>query len=351
MPIITVNGPIDKRDIGFTLPHEHLFLDISFIRQSNKSEKSIIELSDLHVLRRDFSALETNLKLNDEQLIKSELEIFRDSGGKTMIDQSSIGAGRKPELLKNISNSTGINIILSTGYYLKESLSNEIVNEDEKELINNMTSEIKNGIGKNKIFPGSIGEIGIGPVIGSWEKKLLRASVKVQKQTGLPLFIHIQAVPTLKTVSNELNGIEVLEFLEKENAVMDKVVICHVDAKLNEKYIKELLDRNVYVEFDHFGKEYYFLEKDFLMSRDIERVDIIKELISEGHANKILISQDVCMKTDLISYGGNGYSYIIERIIPIMRKRGIKQQDISIITEKNPSNLLEVKKDFMDFGS
>lgn len=30
MAIITVNGKINKKDLGITLPHEHLFVDIRF---------------------------------------------------------------------------------------------------------------------------------------------------------------------------------------------------------------------------------------------------------------------------------------------------------------------------------
>ena len=31
MPVITVNGIINGNELGVTLPHEHLFMDLSFV--------------------------------------------------------------------------------------------------------------------------------------------------------------------------------------------------------------------------------------------------------------------------------------------------------------------------------
>ena len=68
---MTVRGPIPAADLGLTLPHEHLFID----------------------LLREYRG---NGLLNDEALAIEEVGRFRDAGGGTIVDCTSEGLGRDP---------------------------------------------------------------------------------------------------------------------------------------------------------------------------------------------------------------------------------------------------------------
>ena len=353
MSVITVDGIIDKKELGITLPHEHLFIDsVPLTSSSNNTKKSRISnhkvsIENLGILRQNPFAIEDNLSLSDEDLAVKELLEFKKSGGSTIVDVTTIGGGRIPAAIKRVSKKTAIEIIMGCGYYLKEALPEPILKETESNLIKKMINEVYYGAGKTNIRAGVIGEIGIGPEIGDWEKKILRISSKVQIETGLAIYVHIQAVPAVPGFSGELKGIEVLKILEKEGANLDKVVICHVDAKIDLVYIKNIIKSGAYVEFDHFGEEFYIDASDFLMDRDIDRVTAIKELIDLGHTNKILISQDICLKIDLVSYGGWGYSHILKNIVPMMLKRGIGREDIDTIMINNPMKLLDIDEKYL----
>lgn len=351
MAIITVTGRINKKDLGITLPHEHLFVDIRFIYKSSndfykKQISSKITMENLHLLKYNPAFLRDNLIINEENVIKNELIKYRESGGKTIVEQSSIGAGRSPLRIKRISEETGVKIVIGTGYYVKQTLSKEAINKSEGDLTKDIVYEIQNGIQDTKIKPGIIGELGVSTIIEDWDRKLLRVAVNSQKETGLPISIHIQAVPTLKSFS-EPNGLEVLRILEKEGAQINKVAICHTDAQINLKYIKNITKSGAHAEFDHFGKDFYFKEADFLMDRDIDRVLALKELISSGYIRNILISQDVCMKTDLIKYGGFGFTHILRNIVPIMIAKGIKKDEIDILMMENPKEFLNIEEKFL----
>lgn len=347
MPIISVGGFISEDDLGITLPHEHLFVDLSFsLKESGMTCKRISEekvsLENLHLLKNNPGFLKDNLLLDDEGLIKEELMRFRLAGGKTIVDQSSVGAGRCPDVLARISEETGLNIVMGTGYYLRQSLPDCLTNASETELIESIVNEARFGIGSSQIRPGIIGEIGINPIIGEWDKKLLRVVSKAQRETGLPLSIHIQAVPTIPGFNPQLNGLDVLKILKKEGAFIDKVVICHADAKIDLEYIKEIIGFGAFVEFDHFGKEFYYREADFLMDRDMDRVLALRELIRMGFTNNLLISQDVCLKTDLVRYGGFGYAHILNDVVPVMLRKGITREEVDILMVENPKRLLNV---------
>jgi len=352
MSIITTNGKVEKNKLGITLPHEHLFCDLSFTfklpksKKEKKFAKEKLSIKNLHLVENNPGVIRDNLFLDNADMAKEEVFYFKLAGGNTIVEQSSIGAGRNVKFTHKIARSLGINIVVGTGYYLKESLPSEIVKLREKELFSKIMREAQNGIVEG-IKPGLIGELGLGPKIGEWEKKLLKAVAKVQKEKGLAISAHIQAVPMVSGFSGHQNGLEALDILEKEGADLEKVVICHTDAKINLKYIREIIKRGAYAEFDHFGKNFYFIEIDFQMDRDIDRVIAIKKLIDDGYINKILISQDICLKTDLLNYGGAGYSHILNNIVQIMLKKGINQEEINTIMIDNPAELLNIESKYL----
>ena len=138
------------------------------------------------------------------------------------------------------------------------------------------------------------------------------------------------------------NGVEVLQLLERLKVNLERVVICHVDAQSKPDYQREVLKTGAYLEFDHFGEEFYVETADFLMDRDYDRIDAMQTLIEEGYTDQLLMSQDVCLKTDLVSFGGWGYAHILRNIVPIMRTRGWESRTIEAIMVDNPKKLLNV---------
>lgn len=353
MAVMTVNGPIDSEALGITLPHEHLFVDLSFTyhepRDPALAWRSTKDVSpaDLHLLKYDQGAIRSNLILDDGDLAARELQRFKHAGGGTIVEQSSVGAGRREMEIQEISRKTGVHIVVAGGFYVRESLPASTVDADEEELARGMIEEMQAGIGRSGIRPGIIGEIGISAQIGEWDRKVLGAAARAQRETGRAISVHIQAVPTLKEFSGELNGIEALRILERAKADLSRVIVCHTDAKTDPSYLKRIMALGSYAELDHLGKDFYFSESDFLMDRDMDRVLAIRQLIEEGGADRILISQDVCLRTDLVAYGGFGYAHILEHIVPLMRRKGIGPDAIHTIMVENPKRLLDVDDSFI----
>jgi len=353
MPVLTVNGIISKENLGITLPHEHILLDISFAikEPEGEKEKSLyqekVRPENIFLLKNSPGLFKDNYMLDNEELAVKELLKFAEAGGASLVDQTSIGAGSKRIRIGEIAKRTGLNIILGTGFYIKESLPTEIVNLQEKELIKIMIREITEGVDNSSLRTGIIGELGIGPKIDSWENKLLKSAAKVQKETGLAISLHIQAVPTIADFNGGLNGVEAVKILMNSGADIGKTVVCHADAKTDVKYIRSIIKEGAYVEFDHLGKDFYFADSDFLMDRDFDRIMILKELINDGLTDRILISQDVCLKTDLTAYGGLGYAHILRDLIAMMKNKEISQEAINEITITNPATLLDIKDKFL----
>ena len=345
---MTVNGEIDSDALGVTLPHEHLFVDLRFAckEPSDPVEKSLfhsdVGISNIGLLRRNPYLVGDNSLLDDIDLITEEVLEFKKAGGRSIVEVSSIGVGRSPVSIRSVSALTGINIILGCAYYTKYSLPNEIINTSESELISGLIHEIQFGIDATGIRPGVIGEVGITPNIEAWDEKTLRIAAEAHRESGLPIYIHIQAVPLVPGFTGRPNGIEVLRILEKLKVDLRRVVICHCDARSNPEYQLDVVKMGAFVEFDHFGEEFYVDTADYLLDRDYDRVDAMQNLIEAGFTDQLLMSQDVCLKTDLVSFGGWGYAHILRNMVPYMMQRGWSSDTIHKIMVENPRRLLNV---------
>jgi phosphotriesterase-related protein len=71
-------------------------------------------------------------------------------------------------------------------------------------------------------------------------------------------------------------------------------------------------------------------------------VELVCELLSRGHADRILLSQDVCNDSQLVRFGGNGYAYLAEAFLPGLQAAGVSDSEIETMTVRNPRRLLTI---------
>ena len=59
--VMTVTGPISSKDLGISLPHEHLFIDLRFVHPERDWTTEKVSINNLHKLRIDYTCLSDNL--------------------------------------------------------------------------------------------------------------------------------------------------------------------------------------------------------------------------------------------------------------------------------------------------
>lgn len=348
MPVMTVSGPVPKEALGVTLPHEHFFLDLRWACTSTMeaTRRAVLEepirMHHLGILKRDPMGMKDNLFFSDPQLMAAEALEFKKAGGKTIVEQSSVGTGRSPLAIRGLANQTGLQVVMGCGFYLKGSLPAALTDESEAKLVHMVLEEIRGGAGDTGVRPGIIGEIGVRPDIEEWERKSLRVAAQAHRESGLPISVHVQAVPTIPGFTDDPNGLEVLDLLEKHGVPPEKVIIAHTDARIHLDYMKAIMDRGAYAEFDHHGKEFYIDSGGFRMASDQERVEALAELVGKGYEKRLLISQDICLKMELVAYGGWGYAHILKHVVPMLIRAGLRRETIRTLMVDNPADLLDV---------
>ena len=345
MSVMTVQGPIAASTLGITLPHEHLFIDSrSQYTEPLDPDKSRLgreqlSLANAGLLRRNPYALRDNLLLNDPNLAITELEAFKNLGGKTIVECTSLGLARDALGLKMLARNSGVKIIAGCGYYTRDTHTRELADRSIEELAQRMLTDLTQGMENTTIRAGVIGEIGTSWPIHPDELKCLRAAASVQRQTRVALYVH--CAPWGK------GGVQAAQLLLKEGVPAIKIVICHSDVDLDHAYIQQLLTLGVYVEFDNFGKEYYIdlPDRSFaggIFARDPDRVRVLKQLILAGYIRQLLITNDICLKSLLHAYGGWGYDHILAHIVPMLREVHISDESINALLIGNPARLLDV---------
>lgn len=79
----------------------------------------------------------------------------------------------------------------------------------------------------------------------------------------------------------------------------------------------------------------------FLSDYDQDRrVDFIRNLISRGHADRILISHDICLRTALSATGGPGFIHILDNFVQRLREAQVAEEHIHQITVENVARAL-----------
>ena len=105
----TVLGPVRPEALGPTLTHEHLLIDFLCMFDPPDDPDGRLKafqpltLENLGWIRYDPFRNRDNLLRLDEESAISEIALFQQAGGGTIVDVTTIGIGRSPEALVRIA--------------------------------------------------------------------------------------------------------------------------------------------------------------------------------------------------------------------------------------------------------
>ena len=308
--VMTVRGPIDPHELGFTLPHEHTQIHLWQIPS-----------------RWDYWEL-----TRDEPVILEELRLFREAGGTALADLTLPGTGRDPIWLRGLSEKSGLHVVMGAGWYRTAYYPPEelIDRRSVDSLAEQLVAEVTSGVGETGIHPGIFGEIGTDkPWVTPSEERVFRAVARASRRTGLAISTH--------AVMSDVGAAQ-LTILEEEGADPGRVVIGHADSYPVLDHYLSLINRGASIEFDFLGMSFTPTE----VHGEGRIVDLLLELLHRGHGDRVLLSQDVCHNSQLRHYEGNGYTYLQTTFLPRLRERGVSQAEIDRLTIENPRRVLSI---------
>lgn len=260
----TVTGAIAPEQLGKTLIHEHFIFGYPGFQGD----------STLGPFKR-------------EEAIAAGVAAARkmmDHGVKTVVDPTPNECGRNPEVLKEISEESGLQIICATGYYYEGEGATPYfkfrasLGSAESEISEMFLTEITEGIGGSGIKPGIIKLASSKDQITDYEKMFFRAAASAQKETGITLLTHTQ---------EGTMGPEQAELLIELGADPAGIVIGHMCGNTDPAYHKQTLEKGVNIAFDRFG-----LQGMVGAPFDPDRIKTLLTLLNEGFEDQIMLSHD-----------------------------------------------------------
>ena len=286
---------IELKD-GYTLMHEHLTINLM---------PGDLGEADFDILCRELTELYT-------------------FGVRNFIDLTNQGMGRKPDVLRALTSATGINIIPSTGYYLEAYMPPDVRTRPAEELAAETVRELTCGIDQEGYTAGVIGEIGwSAPEAGELECKVWEAMSIAAVKTGAVISTHPSIGP---------EQLPQAEYLIRRGIKPEKIVIGHSEFYPDEDALLALLELGVNIGIDMIGQNG--------KARDEYRADMVVMLRDRGFLSQVTLSMDLCSRQELRQYGGNGYAHLFKTFLPLLRDRGITEDEIDLMLGRNPMRIL-----------
>jgi predicted metal-dependent phosphotriesterase family hydrolase len=302
--IRTVCGDIDPAQLGACYPHEH-----------------VLCVPPPDVTDRD-------LEMDSELVAVQELTWFKQAGGRALVDMTPADYGRNAPGMKRVSAATGIHLIATTGLH-KEKFSGRIVKDKSiDELAVRFARDVTEGVDGTDIKAGVIKAASSLNAITAKEKKVFRAAARAHHATGAVISTHTE-VGTM--------GLEQIQLLISEGVEPERIIIGHVDRKLEWDYHLALWKMGVTLSYDQISKEKY--------EPDSKRVEFIVRAVKEGFGKQIVLGGDLARKSYWPSYGtggGPGLTYILWRFIPWLRSEGLSEEAIQDLLVHNPARALMI---------
>ena len=305
--LMTVNGPLDSRQSGFILAHEHILVDFSGAENYNPAgwdPKKVV------------------------QAVIPHLKELKEKGCDTLIDFTPEYLGRDPLLLNTLSKLSGLNILTNTGYYgavNNKFLPPYVLNATAEELSKEWIEEFSHGIANTGIKPGFI-KISVDPdSLSQMHQKLVKAACLTHLKTGLVVASHTgPAVPAFQQ----------LEVLSEFGVHPSAFIWVHAQNETNKSNYLKAAELGAWVSLDGIQENN--------CQQYLPWIEMMKK---GGYFNRLLISQDAGWYEPGKAWSGPGrkYTAIFNHLIPLLRNNGFTDDAINQLFIVNPSKAFAIK--------
>ena len=336
----TVLGTVRPEELGMTLMHEHVFLDIRRPAHTpnprpgewDEAAQDPLTLDNLAAVRRGRPNAENDL-LGDFATMLDEVGDFARQGGGTIVEVTTRGIGRDARSLAALSRSSGLHVVMGGGWYQKDLHPVDFAELSLEELTLRIVTDLVGGVDGTGIRSGIIGEVGAeGAPIDPQEMRSVRAAGRASALTGAPISLHMGGFGEEK--------LRVLDAIEAEGADPRSVVFSHAGTLGDEPELaRRLLSRGVTVEADFLGTTgspwgtlFPFTDRGVARS--------FAALAADGWASQLVLGGDVCQRIQLRRYGGHGYGYIVEHFLPALAEFGVTTGQLLQMMVENPARVL-----------
>ncbi|MGH3144378.1 MAG: phosphotriesterase family protein [Rubrobacter sp.] len=293
--LTTTLGPKSKDELGVILPHEHVFVDLR-----TPGTPGYAEADPEDVVR----------------LMVPEIERARKAGVAAIVEPSTVGVGRRADILKLVSETADFPLVVPTGVYREPWVPDWVERVDEAELREWMAGELAGEIGSSGVRAGWIKVSAGDDGITETETKILRAAARAAE--GAAIGSH--------TIRGRVVG-DQLDIIERAGYSPERFVWIHAHLEPDFDLNLEMARRGAWIEYDGIGD-----------GNDDAYVERILRVLDAGLGDRLLLSQDRGWYDPAKPGGGtpNPYTHLFENFLPKLRSAGVDEETVYGLISANP---------------
>ena len=337
--VITARGLVDPTELGRMMMHEHLHSDL----WDWEKDELVAEEHPATPERRRY-------------LLKNAVPLLRrcrqEFGMNAYVDATMPPWRAWPDVYREVSEESGVHIVVSTGYYREIETGTYFVKTPEdaiwpfvreasvEELTELCVKEIVEGIHGTDIRAGVI-TLGTSQApMTQAEMKTFIAGAHAQEQTGVHITTHCTQL-----------GAETsqLTVLDREGVDLTRVVVGHTAGHLmNESY------RSAILEWMKRGASFLPTNICVWGEQDWESqwqplIDGIHQVFDAGLGDKLFLGLDsgYCSESGPLEPARflppDPWCYMFTDVLPAFRRLGLTEEEEEAIMIKNPASVIPVK--------
>ena len=303
--IVTVRGPIEPKELGTTLVHEHVLVDFAGADQVSRDRYDPDEVFET---------------------VLPHLVALRERGCQTLIEATPAYLGRDPLLLRRLSDASALQIVTNTGYYGANDdkhVPRHAYGESPRQLADRWTREFRHGLEGTDVRPGFLKTGVDSGALSEIDRKLVEAAALCHLDTGLTIAVH-----TGKGAAREVLGT-----LTDAGVAPAAWVWVHAQNEEDRSIHVWAASQGAWVEFDGVGPQ----------SMDAH-ADAVVDMTQAGHLDHVLVSQDAGWY-HVGERGGGSYrsqTFLFEEFVPVLRDRGLSEEHVRMLLVDNPARAFAI---------
>ena len=321
----TLTGEMSIENTGKILPHEHLVIFPSDFCSENYDEikqhyipiyKKLVEEYNCNVIA------EMSPRLNADGLSARGL---------------SIKKNEQIELYKEICVKSGMNLVLSTGFYREVKRPAYFFESCISSLADEMICDIEHGIGGTGVKAGII-KVAVDDINSPADLKLIEAAAIAQKATGVSITTH--------TCTPEIR-LNTLNLLERAGVDPQRICLGHADTNASASELLSLAQRGCNFLLTIWGiTDGATIGMPGTLPK-MHSANLSSALVENGYIDQLLISIDYAAEiTDgklspaLYNIPERSSLYAFTFAVPALKELNITDGQINKITVDNPRKML-----------
>jgi phosphotriesterase-related protein len=325
--ISTVTGEIDATELGRTLIHEHLV---------SEDEAVHVQWPHLGTVKEEAERA-VDVPAGGQFAVAVEcLRGVMEHGVRSIADPSAMFLGRDIDLMRHVSEETGVQIVPCTGIYTYEHLPPFFALRDADAMADCFVHDIEKGIQGTDAKAAFIKVAADEPGLTENIEKTHRAAARASVRTGAPIMAHSR--PASNT------GPRQVEIFLEEGVEPEKIQMAHTGDTDDLDYIEGLLDKGVWIGMDRYGLEIFLPAA--------QRNATVLALLGRGYADRMFLSQDFCATIDWypVELGSQlaqagmvknwSMTLLFEEIIPQLTEGGMTNEQLDTMLVENPRRWL-----------